>query len=476
MKFKNLESSDILLSSFEVHKTFTVTNEDTGSGVYPFQITKGTDATQYGWGTDTGLKTTLSGSTFYSIPNYYVINNMFYRDVKQMYEAEPNGFNSRDEFGIQSKGVSGVYVDHTVDYISAVPTSSEAIISYTETRNLYDIQDKPSKLILRRPHTRQLRDTANVISVPQELYGEYIKIESVRLTDDSTDTTIILQDDGRGNLYDVAYSASFARRHPDSNNSGSVVGNVFYDHGIIVITDTGSYSNVGIATGSNGFSLQFDSSQTIYEREYVCSVGEGEFQNTTNRSLKIGHSGSISFSGSAYTSTVEGGQLNVLSTGSIISTNQVRVERNSKALGVNTGDTILVIDNGNEYERTVSGITTAATTVTFSVNFYDPLIYTGTDIDVQVTNRLTANKSYKNTIDDDYPYGLTGFATGSYKNKVYEIGTELIGEATHSHFATYVTTVGLYNNSNELCAVAKLSRPLIKDFTKELLVRVKLDY
>ena len=41
---------------------------------------------------------------------------------------------------------------------------------------------------------------------------------------------------------------------------------------------------------------------------------------------------------------------------------------------------------------------------------------------------------------------------------------------------TYITTVGLYNDSNELCAVAKLSRPLVKDFTKELLVRVKLDY
>ena len=41
---------------------------------------------------------------------------------------------------------------------------------------------------------------------------------------------------------------------------------------------------------------------------------------------------------------------------------------------------------------------------------------------------------------------------------------------------TFITTVGLYNTSNELCAVAKLSRPLIKDFTKELLVRVKLDY
>jgi len=41
---------------------------------------------------------------------------------------------------------------------------------------------------------------------------------------------------------------------------------------------------------------------------------------------------------------------------------------------------------------------------------------------------------------------------------------------------TYITTVGLYNDNNELLAVAKLSKPLVKDFTKELLVRVKLDY
>ena len=45
-----------------------------------------------------------------------------------------------------------------------------------------------------------------------------------------------------------------------------------------------------------------------------------------------------------------------------------------------------------------------------------------------------------------------------------------------SNPTTYITTVGLYNNSQELLATAKLSRPLEKDFTKELLVRVKLDF
>jgi len=41
---------------------------------------------------------------------------------------------------------------------------------------------------------------------------------------------------------------------------------------------------------------------------------------------------------------------------------------------------------------------------------------------------------------------------------------------------SYITTVGLYNDNNDLLGVAKLSRPLLKDFTKEALVRIKLDY
>jgi hypothetical protein len=53
---------------------------------------------------------------------------------------------------------------------------------------------------------------------------------------------------------------------------------------------------------------------------------------------------------------------------------------------------------------------------------------------------------------------------------------EVIFDSFINNPQTYITTVGLYNDSSELLAVAKLSRPLSKDFTKELLVRVKLDF
>lgn len=41
---------------------------------------------------------------------------------------------------------------------------------------------------------------------------------------------------------------------------------------------------------------------------------------------------------------------------------------------------------------------------------------------------------------------------------------------------TYITTVGLYNDDGELLAVAKLSKPQVKDFTRELNLRIKLDF
>ncbi len=40
----------------------------------------------------------------------------------------------------------------------------------------------------------------------------------------------------------------------------------------------------------------------------------------------------------------------------------------------------------------------------------------------------------------------------------------------------YITTIGLYNNSNELLAVAKISQPLLKNAQREALIKVKLDW
>jgi hypothetical protein len=40
----------------------------------------------------------------------------------------------------------------------------------------------------------------------------------------------------------------------------------------------------------------------------------------------------------------------------------------------------------------------------------------------------------------------------------------------------FITTVGLYNDNNELLAVGKVSQPIAKDFGKEVLIKVRLDF
>jgi hypothetical protein len=41
---------------------------------------------------------------------------------------------------------------------------------------------------------------------------------------------------------------------------------------------------------------------------------------------------------------------------------------------------------------------------------------------------------------------------------------------------TYITTIGLFNDSNEMIAVAKTSQPIVKSFDKEVLIKVKLSF
>jgi hypothetical protein len=82
------------------------------------------------------------------------------------------------------------------------------------------------------------------------------------------------------------------------------------------------------------------------------------------------------------------------------------------------------------------------------------------------------------TISSDYIFVRIKNAEYNYTTNPSFISGS--GTLIYSNFInspqTYPTAVGLYNDNNELLAVAKLSKPLVKDFTKEALIRVKLDW
>ena len=81
--------------------------------------------------------------------------------------------------------------------------------------------------------------------------------------------------------------------------SGSVIGNVFYEQGIITITNSGSvYVDAGTGgcqkdDDANGWELEFKATQEITEYEYDCTANAGEFKGTNNVSATLDYSGSL---------------------------------------------------------------------------------------------------------------------------------------------------------------------------------------
>jgi hypothetical protein len=97
-----------------------------------------------------------------------------------------------------------------------------------------------------------------------------------------------------------------------------------------------------------------------------------------------------------------------------------------------------------------------------------------------VKGAVTSSFTLKSSETVSARYFFTRIKNGEYN---YTTNPSIIDENGNLLYTTlvnnpqtYITTVGMYNDNNELLAVAKLSKPLIKDFTKEALIRVKLDY
>lgn len=103
-----------------------------------------------------------------------------------------------------------------------------------------------------------------------------------------------------------------------------------------------------------------------------------------------------------------------------------------------------------------------------------------TSSNIQFFNLLEGIKlRSQETITSNYVFARARNAEFNYSTNP----SNITGSAGNLRWGTminqpqaFVTTVGLYNDNNELLAVAKLSKPLVKDFTKEALIRIKLDY
>jgi hypothetical protein len=97
----------------------------------------------------------------------------------------------------------------------------------------------------------------------------------------------------------------------------------------------------------------------------------------------------------------------------------------------------------------------------------------------RVTEYVPARHFFVRVKNQEYNYSNNPTFVISDSEAIASGTPQDVGKLRFSDFYTnpkvYITTVGLYNDSNDLVAVAKLSQPLLKDFTNECLVRIKID-
>lgn len=97
----------------------------------------------------------------------------------------------------------------------------------------------------------------------------------------------------------------------------------------------------------------------------------------------------------------------------------------------------------------------------------------------RVTEYVPARHFFVRVKNQEYNYSNNPTFVIS-NTEAISLGTpQDVGKIRFTDFYTnpkiYITTVGLYNDNNDLVAVAKLSQPLLKDFTNECLVKIKID-
>ena len=93
----------------------------------------------------------------------------------------------------------------------------------------------------------------------------------------------------------------------------------------------------------------------------------------------------------------------------------------------------------------------------------------GADFQVRRTENVSTSHYFVRANNREFnfsnnPTFVTG-SVGAFVNSSFERDPKV-----------YITTVGLYDDANELLAVAKTSRPIEKSFDKEVAIKVKLDF
>jgi len=260
--FKSFITSDVIVSPFEVNKSFTFKGNELTSSNVEIDRYIGLNNTSPIW--VSGSYPTGQVSIQDQILVYRSIKELYYSNYLEGINGSPAGTAS---FNLDGTITGPAYTPNYYNYLSTTLPANR----YFPTGS---------------------NETIGVFSIPSNLWGEYLKPGSVIISDG----TITLTDDGNGNM--IYNSLKY--------------GDVIYEHGIIIITSAGSSYSGPYGSGSYGSAIygsstvnlinsfmtgssvtcSFSSSFNIYETQYKCTIRENEFNFSNNQTQISGSTNS----------------------------------------------------------------------------------------------------------------------------------------------------------------------------------------
>ena len=264
--FKQFLASDIVVTPFEVNKSFSFKGSEL--------VAPNVEINRFLGQNIGGLFDPLTDpTTGYDNSQY---KRLVYNSVKELY---------------YSNYLSSSYGDavNTGSIFPGRDTEGDRLVGTTQSDGRY-FNYLQTDLTFEKYFPTGSNNIVGVISIPSRLYGNYIQPNSFYFQAPSGS----ISDDGEGNVI--------------LTSTNEICGNIFYSHGLIVLTSDSDPQNDGYGAaiyGSSFYGLgdttfidnfitatnvtcSFSSSLDIFETQYKCTIRESEFNFSLNPSLSSG--------------------------------------------------------------------------------------------------------------------------------------------------------------------------------------------
>jgi len=250
--FKQFNSQDIIVSPLEVNKSFTFAGDGELSA-------SNADVNRF-LGKNINFTASTNYQTGFNSGSLILSQSSVYNSVKELYYSNYLTSSFGDD-AITASVLLGA--DRAGDVLIGPNGSNGRYVNYLQ-----------STLTQSRYFPTGSNEEVLVFSIPSKLFGDYIQPESFVLTLNSDgggwSQTSEITDDGNGNLISASIN----------------VGQIFYPHGIAVLTQQDWNGNdLENAYSGSQITASFSSSFTIYETQYKCTIGETEFNFSQNPSI-----------------------------------------------------------------------------------------------------------------------------------------------------------------------------------------------